>query len=92
MRVNHIVADSWKIVENSFHADYVESAESIFSLGNGGRAAQLNTPVVIKPTTISRVETHHTSHCAISILNESSKLVKVACARSKHKPRLCHNK
>ena len=35
MRVNHIVADPWKIIEDSFHADHVESAESIFSLGNG---------------------------------------------------------
>ena len=42
MRVNHIVADSWKIVENSFHADYVESAESIFSLGNGAMGHRAN--------------------------------------------------
>ena len=35
MRVNHIVADPWKIIEDSFHADHVEAAESIFSLGNG---------------------------------------------------------
>ena len=42
MRVNHIVADPWKIIEDSFHADHVESAESIFSLGNGAMGHRAN--------------------------------------------------
>jgi maltose phosphorylase len=42
MRVNHIVADPWKIVEDSFYADHVESAESIFSLGNGAMGHRAN--------------------------------------------------
>ena len=42
MRVNNIVADPWKIVENSFDVDHVESAESIFSLGNGAMGQRAN--------------------------------------------------
>ena len=42
MRVNHIVTDPWKIKEDSFHADHVEAAESIFSLGNGAMGHRAN--------------------------------------------------
>jgi len=42
MRVNHIVADPWKIIEDSFDPENVEAAESIFSLGNGAMGHRAN--------------------------------------------------
>jgi len=42
MRVNNIVADPWKIIENFFDSEKVEAAESVFSLGNGAMGQRAN--------------------------------------------------
>ena len=42
MNNNHITADPWSIVEDSFRPEKVEAAESIFSLGNGAMGQRAN--------------------------------------------------
>ena len=42
MRQDYILADPWKIIEEGFDAERVESSESIFSLGNGAMGQRAN--------------------------------------------------
>ncbi len=42
MSTNHIKADPWKIIENSYDSEKIEASESVFSLGNGAMGQRAN--------------------------------------------------
>jgi maltose phosphorylase len=42
MNINHILANEWSIVENSFDRQNVQTSESIFSIGNGYMGQRAN--------------------------------------------------
>ena len=42
MNLDHIIPDTWRIIEDQYQADRVEAAESLFSLGNGAMGQRAN--------------------------------------------------